>query len=132
MVAAPAYLGVAPALNTPADLANHRCLGIRMGNRQIYRWELESDNRSELVSVEWAAILNETILSIELAETGGGISYCLEHRVARQLAEGTLRRVLPEWSSLGPAFHLYYPSRRQLPEALRALLRMIQAANVPG
>jgi len=132
MVASPTYLDGAPPLDSPADLANHRCLGIRMGNKQIYHWELESANRSEVVSVNWAAILNETILSIELAETGGGISYCLENRVARQLAEGSLRRVLPDWSSLGPAFHLYYPSRRQLPEALRALLRMIQAESAPA
>ncbi len=126
MVASPEYVRNAPALHCPADLAGHRCLGMRMGNGQIYRWELESADASAVVSVEWAAILNETILSIELAETGGGIAYCLEHRVARQLADGTLVRVLPEWSSFGPAFHLYYPSRRQLPEALRELLRMIQ------
>lgn len=129
MVASPGYLKESALLESPADLANHRCLGIRMGNKQIYHWELESGDRSEVVSVDWAAILNETILAIELAEPGGGIAYCLENRVTTQLAEGRLQRVLPEWTSMGPAFHLYYPSRRQLPESLRALLRLIQAEN---
>ncbi|WP_421567027.1 LysR family transcriptional regulator [Stenotrophomonas sp. PD6] len=130
MVASPGYLDEAPPLRSPADLAHHRCLGIRMGNKQIYHWEIESGEESAVVSVEWAAILNETNLSIELAETGGGIAYCLESRVSKQLADGSLREVLPAWSSMGPAFHLYYPSRRQLPEALRALLRMIQSEGV--
>lgn len=128
-VASPAYLARAPRLEAPADLVEHRCIGIRMGNGKIYRWELERGSDAEVVSVDWSIIVNETILTIEIAESGGGIGYCLEHRVREQLADGRLVNVLPEWSSMGAAFHLYYPSRRQLPEALRALLRLVQGLN---
>ena len=127
MVASPDYLASAPSLDTPGDLENHKCIGIRMGNGKIYHWELERDDEKVVVSTDWAIVVNETILSIEVAERGGGICYNLEDRVASQLANETLVRVLPEWASMGPAFHIYYPSRRQLPEALRALLRLIQA-----
>ncbi|MDO5614067.1 MAG: LysR substrate-binding domain-containing protein [Paracoccus sp. (in: a-proteobacteria)] len=72
-------------------------------------------------------VVNDTALSLELAETGGGICYTLQDRVQAQLADGRLVRVLADWCSMGPGFHLYYPSRRQLPEAMRALLRMIRA-----
>lgn len=128
MVASPAYLDTRSPINQPEDLSRHQCIGIRMGNKQIYHWEVESGDRSFIVSSEWCAVVNETILSIELAESAGGIAYCLEDRVTTQLQRGTLRQVLPDWSSMGPAFHLYYPSRRQLPQALRALLRLIQTS----
>jgi DNA-binding transcriptional LysR family regulator len=72
---------------------------------------------------------NETENTLEIALTLYGVCYALEERISRQLADGTLVEVLPEWSSMGPAFHLYYPGRRQLPAALRALLRMIQKSK---
>lgn len=47
-------------------------------------------------------------------------AYCQEGLVARQLAAGILREVMPEWSSPGPGFHAYHSSRRRAPQALRA------------
>lgn len=126
-VASPEYLQRQPPPRVPADLVGHACIGIRMGNGLIYHWELECGDSRAVVNQAWAMTVNETIMSIELAETGVGIIYCLEDRVSRQLAEGRLIRVLPEWSSLGPAFNLYYPSRRQRPQALRALLELLRA-----
>jgi len=132
MVASPDYLASAPSLETPADLAHHKCIGIRMGTGKIYHWELERGEEKVVISTDWAIVVNETILSIELAEHGGGICYNLEERVSNQLASGKLVEVLPDWASMGAAFHLYYPSRRQLPEALRALLRLIQTHKING
>ncbi|MHC1478820.1 LysR family transcriptional regulator [Frateuria aurantia] len=124
-VASKDYLASRPPLLSPADLAHHACIGIRMGSGLIYHWELERGTERVLINQPWAQTVNETMLSIELAETGAGIIYCLEDRVDRQLANGSLVQVLPEWSSMGPAFHLYYPDRRQLPQALRALLDLL-------
>lgn len=133
-IASPAYLSDAPPLADPDDLRQHRCVGLRMGNGRIYSWELERDREARVITLDWSVVVNETALSLEIAETGGGVVYTLEDRVRPQLADGRLLRVLPDWSSIGPAFHLYYPSRRQLPEALRALLRTIQhgAADKAG
>ncbi len=125
-IASPDYLQGHPAPRMPADLAGHACIGIRMGSGLIYHWELECGDARFVVNQAWVMTANETVTSIDLAEAGIGIIYCLEDRVRRQLDEGTLVRVLPEWSSLGPAFHLYYPSRRQLPQALRALLELLR------
>lgn len=126
IVASPDYLKSAPPLQTPEDLQHHKCIGTRMGNGKIYHWELERGKEKAVISTDWSVIVNETILSIEIAEKGGGICYNLEHRVASQLAEGSLVRVLPEWRSIGEAFYLYYSNRRQLPKALRALLEFIK------
>lgn len=130
-VASPGYLAKAPPLREPSNLVQHRCIGLRMGTGAIYHWELERGAETFEVNVPWAVVVSEAELSAELAEAGGGIAYSLEGRVARQLAAGTLVEVLPDWSSYGPAFHVYYPSRRQLPEALRALVAHLRSASKP-
>ena len=97
-----------------------------MGNGKIYHWELERGEEKVSLDTDWSVIVNETVLSIEIAERDGGICYNLESRAAVQIANGSLIKVLPEWASMGPPLFIYYPSRRQLPEALRALIRLIQ------
>ena len=122
MIASPTYLAACPPLTHPTDLAFHRCIGLRTGTGALERWELEHGEEMRTVHVDWAVIVNETALAVELAERGAGITYCQERRVARQLEVGELCEVLPEWASFGPAFHIYYPSRRHVPKALRALI----------
>ena len=126
MVASPRYLDDAPLLENPSDLSRHRCIGLRIGTGALYKWELGSGDRELSVDEDWAIIVNETELAIEIAEAGGGIAYCQEGRVAKQIRDGSLREVLPTWSSVGPTLNIYYPSRRQMPEALRALIGMIR------
>lgn len=121
-VASPLYLSRHPAPDHPSDLAQHRCIGMRMGTGAIYRWELERGIETIQLATDWSILVSEAALAIDLAEAGGGIAYCLERRVRQQLASGALQEVLPEWSSFGPAFQIYYPDRRQLPQALRALI----------
>lgn len=132
MVASPGYLEKAPPLEHPSDLAAHRCIGLRMGTGAIYHWEVERGAEHRVVNVAWSVVLSETALAVAMAETDGGITYCQEGLVARQLAAGTLREVLPEWSSPGPGFHVYYSSRRQVPQALRALIAYLREHAGPG
>lgn len=73
MVASPGYLAAAPLLQHPSDLAQHRCIGLRMGTGAIYQWELERDTEQTSVTLDWV-VVNETALAIEVAETGGGIA----------------------------------------------------------
>ncbi|HEJ2132760.1 TPA: LysR family transcriptional regulator, partial [Pseudomonas aeruginosa] len=42
------------------------------------------------------------------------------------LRSGRLQLVLPDWSSMGAPFCLYYPSRRQPQPGLRQLMEMIR------
>ncbi|QRE76740.1 LysR family transcriptional regulator [Methylobacterium aquaticum] len=126
MVASPGYLEGAPPLEHPSDLAAHHCIGLRMGTGAIYHWEVERGPEHQVVDVAWSVVLSETALALAMAETDGGIAYCQEGLVARQLAAGTLVEILPEWSSPGPGFHVYYSSRRQVPEALRALIAFLR------
>ncbi|WP_319532761.1 LysR family transcriptional regulator [uncultured Cohaesibacter sp.] len=124
MVASPDYLERFGAPEVPSALNEHQCIGMRMGNGALYHWELEREDEVVVLNMEWHLITNQTNVIVELALTGTGIAYVLEARVKELLEARELVQVLPEWSSMGPAFYLYYPSRRQLPEALRALMEM--------
>jgi DNA-binding transcriptional LysR family regulator len=47
------------------------------------------------------------------AVNGMGLAFILEDVVQQHIAEGRLIRVLEDWCSVFPGYHLYYPSRSQ-------------------
>jgi len=57
---------------------------------------------------------------------GIGLAFVSDERVASQLAAGELIRVLEDWCQPFPGFFLYYPSRRQQPPALSALIEALR------
>jgi DNA-binding transcriptional LysR family regulator len=50
------------------------------------------------------------------------LAFTLEEQAAPHLASGALVRVLEDWCSPFAGYFLYYPSRRQQPPALSALI----------
>lgn len=55
-----------------------------------------------------------------------GLAYVLDPRVLEVVRTGRLVRVLEAWCPPFPGFHLYHPSRRLSPDALRALISMLR------
>ena len=43
-----------------------------------------------------------------------------------------LRTVLDEWAAVGPGFHIYYASRRQVPVALRLFIDLVRELRPMG
>jgi len=64
---------------------------------------------------------------VDAALAGVGLAYVFEAQVSSLLDEGRLVRVLEDWCPPYAGFFLYYPSRRQLPSALRAFVDFIKA-----
>ena len=52
-----------------------------------------------------------------------------EELAAQALAKGALVRVLDDWCQPFPGFFLYYPSRRQQPAALAALINTLRLSQ---
>jgi DNA-binding transcriptional LysR family regulator len=126
MVASPAYLEIYGEPANPDDLKEHKCIGMRTGTGAIYHWELGNGAAAQTINPDWSVVVSESALAMDIALGGGGIAYCLRNRIAPLIDAGRLREVLPTWSSMGEAFHIYYPSRRQQPEALRTLITMLK------
>ena len=85
----------------------------------LYAWEFARDGRELRVRVDGQLTFNTTIPMIDAALSGYGIAYVPEDLVGRHVAEGRLVLLLDEWSPRFSGYHLYYPSRRQMPLALR-------------
>jgi DNA-binding transcriptional LysR family regulator len=58
--------------------------------------------------------------------TTSALAYMDEDKAASYLASGAFVRVLEEWCQPFPGFFLYYPSRRQQPAALSALIGVLR------
>ncbi|WP_416424137.1 LysR family transcriptional regulator [Pseudomonas sp. App30] len=132
VVGSPAYLRRFGVPQHPADLAAHRCLRIRLGNDRMYEWEFERGSEQLAVAVPGAVTIDETRVGVALARNGGGLMYVPEPVVAPWVQAGELVRVLDDWASVAPGFHLYYSSRRQLPVGLRLLIELIRELQPLG
>ena len=123
IVAAPSYFDSRPKPKTPRDLTAHRCIRYRMGaGGPVYRWEFEKRGKPVTVSVSGPLVVNDVELTLRAALDGVGLAFALEEHVAERVARGELVRVLEDWCPPFDGFFLYYPSRRQRPAALQALV----------
>jgi DNA-binding transcriptional LysR family regulator len=65
-------------------------------------------------------------LLIRAAIDGVGLTFLMEQQAAAYLANGQLVRVLEDWCEPFAGYFLYYPSRRQQPAALTALIETLR------
>lgn len=126
IVGSPAYFESHPRPKSPRDLVRHRCINFRHGRDEIYRWEFDKGKQSLTVAVNGPLIVDDEQLVIHAAPGGVGVAYLSEERAAPHLATGALLRVLEPWCQPFPGFFLYYPSRRQQPAALSALIETLR------
>ncbi|MBH0114579.1 LysR family transcriptional regulator [Novosphingobium sp. YJ-S2-02] len=126
VAAAPSYLERFGAPQTPDDLMQHRCLGVRLGDDRIYRWEFMGKEEEFDMAVPSRITVDESRSMVSIAIGGGGLMYGPEPVVTPFIASGHLQIVLDDWATTGPGFQIYYPSRRQVPTGLRLLIELIR------
>jgi len=126
IVGAPAYFKAHPKPQSPRDLTNHRCLNFRHGANETYRWEFDKGKRSLAVAVDGPLVVDDVQLLIRAAIDGVGLTFLMEEHAAPYLANGRLVRVLDDWCEPFAGYFLYYPSRRQQPPALSALIETLR------
>jgi DNA-binding transcriptional LysR family regulator len=114
IVGSPAYFKSHLKPKAPRDRHGH--------GGDVYRWEFEKGRKSLSVAVNGPLIVDDVEIVVRAAIDGIGLAFVGEDRVARHLASGALLRVLEDWCQPFPGFFLYYPSRRQQPAALSALI----------
>jgi DNA-binding transcriptional LysR family regulator len=123
IVGSPEYFKAFPHPRRPEDLTQHRCVCYRqISSGALYRWELERRGRRKNVAVTGPLVLDDAELMTRAALDGVGLAYATEATVMDYLRAGRLVRVLEDWCPPYPGFFLYYPSHRNVPTALRALL----------
>ena len=91
----------------------------------LYRWEFDKGKESLSVAVNGPLIVDDVETLVRAAIDGVGLAFVSDERVEPQLKSGELIRVLEDWCQPFPGFFLYYPSRRQQPAALAALINTL-------
>jgi DNA-binding transcriptional LysR family regulator len=126
IVGSPQYFAAHPKPKHPRDLLNHTCINFRQGSRGTYRWEFDKGKQSLTVAVSGPLIVDDAEIQVRAALDGVGVVWTLEHYSAPFIAAGKLVRVLESWCAPFPGYFLYYPSRRQQPAALTALIKTLR------
>ncbi len=128
VVGTPGYFARNPKPRTPYDLERHACIGYRLTTSGgLLPWEFEKDGKEIRIRATGPLVVNDGELPAAAVRAGVGLGYLMEHDVADEIASGALVQVLADWCPPFPGFHLYHPSRRQSPPALRALIAALTA-----
>jgi DNA-binding transcriptional LysR family regulator len=107
------------------DLKDCSCIGFRFSNG-LYRWQFEKGRKALTVSPQGPASFDDPDLVIQAVLDGVGIGTAMEDTLTELIAEGRLIQVLRDWCPSFPGYFLYYPSRRNQPAALAALIETLR------
>jgi DNA-binding transcriptional LysR family regulator len=121
IVGSATYFKSNPMPRHPQDLKDHSCIGFRFRNG-LYRWEFEKGRKLVTVSPQGHASFDDPELVIQAVEADLGIGSSMEEALTHQISSGRLVQVLKDWCPVFPGYFLYYPSRRNQPAALSALI----------
>jgi DNA-binding transcriptional LysR family regulator len=126
-VAAPSYFAVRKKPLTPHDLSDHDCINLRLVTAGgLYTWEFSKDGRELNVRVAGQLTFNRASFALQAAREGRGLGFLMEDMAARDLADGSLVRVLEDWCEPFEGYHLYYPSRRHQSPVLALLIEALR------
>jgi DNA-binding transcriptional LysR family regulator len=123
LVASRDYLDARGTPNSVADLQQHNCIGLRLGESgAIFEWELIDRKKPVVLKTSGTALVTDTMQALSLALAGIGIAYVAEPLARRYLREGSLKWLLPQSAAEYDGLFLYYPKRASLAPKLRAFI----------
>lgn len=125
LVASPAYVARQGAPATLQDLASHDCLVFgHPSGKATWRVTGPGDVPAEVqVSGRFSGNTAQALRKAALA--GLGIALLPSTLTQRDLREGLLVPVLPQYGRQGHGVHMVYPSRRYLPLAVSAFIDLV-------
>lgn len=132
VVGAPEYLECAGRPETPQDLTHFDCIRHRFPSGTIFPWRFRTGGDDIAIEPHGRLTVSNARHAVEAAVAGIGLARVALPYVQDDLRQGRLVRVLDEFTPQLPAWHLYYPSRRHMPPALRAFIDFFTKATRQG
>jgi len=135
LVASPSYLNQSAPISRPEDLKNHDLIPINVMNN-YQQFSFQHGVTSEVVDLEMRSRLysNNVLVAKSLCQHGHGLARILYLDVQKDLINGSLVEVLPEWKL--PAFTLYaiISRREQQPMKIHRCLDALKQyfSQLPG
>jgi DNA-binding transcriptional LysR family regulator len=123
--ASAAYLERRGRPSHPRELTKHECILFRNPRTgQPYEWVFKRGSKTLSVNVTGRLILNDSATQLAACVAGHGIAQPLELEL-RGLNEHGLTQLFPTWAEEHFPLYVYYPSRRQPPAKVRALVDFV-------
>ena len=119
--ASPRYLELSGEPKEPNDLTRHECLCMS----EVATWRIENGRKKVEVAVGGRFTLNSVGMIRRLATLNMGIALLTEQIAAEGLAEGQLRRVLPDWQA-SPVSVYAITETRLLPAKTQRFVEFLQ------
>ncbi len=122
LVASPEYLERRGVPLHPHDLLTHECIRYRSGvTGKFHTWSLSKNSETVLLDVDGRVSGDDATVMLKAALSGCGIASLWDRYIESHLREGTLVRVLDDWSPVA-SFSLFYFNRGHVPQKLRAFI----------
>jgi DNA-binding transcriptional LysR family regulator len=122
--ASPEYLARAGTPRTPADLAQHECLGfLDWGRDGAWRWNGEAEGENPLRAGRFRANNGQALKVAALR--GFGLVLQPEVLLAKEIASGELVSVLEDYLPPGMPVHLIYPRDRRATPKLTSFIDFV-------
>jgi DNA-binding transcriptional LysR family regulator len=126
VVASPDYLARRGAPETPDDLVRHRIVGGTAAAVPT-AWRFALNGQESAIKLEPHFSTDENEGAIAAAVAGFGITSTSGWACRRELEEGTLVRLLADWTLAGIPVHAYFPMGRATRVAARAAIDHLAA-----
>ena len=132
LVAAPGYLAARGKPRSPADLAEHACLGFT-GLATWPDWPLAKDGKRTTVRASGPLTADNSEVVLQAAIEGAGIAFMPDWLVGPAVRGGKLVEVLPGWGARGEGgVYSILPPGRLVPAKARLFVDEIAKAIKAG
>ncbi len=127
VVGAPDYFTRHKAPLRPQDLMSHDCINVRLPTLGgLLPWDFKKGSHELNVRVDGQVIFNGFPQVLNATLAGLGLAFILEEVVQEHIRRGELIRVLDDWCTPFPGYHLYYPNRRQHSQAFALVVESLR------
>lgn len=132
LCASPDYIESHEPIRTPEDLAAHSCLSLRENNEDVTLWRFTHASKGRVtVRARPAMSSNDGEIVRDWARAGLGIMVRSEWDVAADIAAGTLREILPDWSAPSADVVALLHARHGRSRRTAVFLELLRAALSP-
>ncbi|MBB5499323.1 LysR family transcriptional regulator [Paraburkholderia sp. MM5384-R2] len=126
LCASPAYINKIGAPSTPDDLVDHDCLILRANAFPANDWLLESLDRSAVMKVSGSVTLNTAESTALAVKASMGIGVLPVYAALDGLADGSLVRILPEYTLQKMNLYALHPSRQYTDAKIRTWVTFLR------
>lgn len=124
LVAAPSYLRRAGTPSSLDDLQQHDCIQFELPStgRKIAWLFRQAGEQIDVITSGGYSCADDVLGIVTLARNGAGLVQTYRYIVERDLAEGGLVELLPQFGGASRPFFLLYPHARHLPLRVRTFI----------